>query len=272
MRPGSRQLGDIAITHLRDCPVTKADITAADKIFGPNLGSLKGKTVRTMPQHVLDNIDPVPPEILDTFGSVTLRIDIMFINKIPFFISISRHIKFITVEVLPNRRISTVVKKLQDIVNLYRSRGFNISTIMADHEFELLRPTFPYLNTTARDEHVPDIERCIRTVKDRTRSTYNVLPYRNIPRLVLIHLVKNTVLWLNALPVHDGVSRVHSPRYLMTGRELTYSKHAVIEFGKYVQTHEEHNNSMSSQTLGAICLGPTGNSQGGHWFMSLTSG
>ena len=24
--------------------------------------------------------------------------------------------------------------------------------------------------------------------------------------------------------------------------------------------------------MGAICLGPTGNAQGGHWFLSLTSG
>ncbi|KAG7345607.1 hypothetical protein IV203_033138 [Nitzschia inconspicua] len=29
---------------------------------------------------------------------------------------------------------------------------------------------------------------------------------------------------------------------------------------------------MRQRTLGAICLGPTGNSQGGHCFMSLTSG
>ncbi|KAG7353002.1 reverse transcriptase RNA-dependent DNA polymerase [Nitzschia inconspicua] len=29
---------------------------------------------------------------------------------------------------------------------------------------------------------------------------------------------------------------------------------------------------MRQRTLGAICLGPTGNSQGGHYFMSLTSG
>ena len=29
---------------------------------------------------------------------------------------------------------------------------------------------------------------------------------------------------------------------------------------------------MGPQTLGAICLGPTGNQQGGHWFLSLISG
>merc|ERR1712025_1329936 len=58
----------------------------------------------------------------------------------------------------------------------------------------------------------------------------------------------------------------------MTGREISYDKHAVAQFGSYAQTHEEHSKDMSQRTLGAICLGPTGNQQGGHWFFSLTSG
>ena len=86
------------------------------------------------------------------------------------------------------------------------------------------------------------------------------------------HLVKNAVFWLNAFPSSDGVSSSHSPRYLLTGRELEYDKHAVMEFGQYVQTHEEHTNDMRQRTVGAICLGPTGNQQGAHWFMCLTSG
>ena len=61
-------------------------------------------------------------------------------------------------------------------------------------------------------------------------------------------------------------------RYLITGCELNADTHAVIEFGSYVQTHEEHTNNMNDRTLAGICLGPTGNDQGGHWFLSLTSG
>ena len=119
---------------------------------------------------------------------------------------------------------------------------------------------------------MPDIERCIRTIKERTRSTYTMLPFKCVPRLMLIHLVKNAVLWINALPARDGVSNRHSPRYILTGRELNADTHAVIEFGSYVQTHEEHTNNMDDRTLAGICLGPTGNDQGGHWFLSLTSG
>ena len=147
-----------------------------------------------------------------------------------------------------------------------------MTAIMADHEFEPLRSEYPMLNTCARGEHVPEVERYIRTIKDATRSTYRLLPYRTIPRLVLSHLVKNAVFWLNAFPSSDGVSSSHSPRYFLTGRELEYDKHAVLEFGQYVQSHEEHTNDMRQRAVGAICLGPTGNHQGAHWFMCLTSG
>ena len=128
------------------------------------------------------------------------------------------------------------------------------------------------LNCCAAGEHVPEIERYIRTLKDHTQSAYNVLPFKNLPRVLLVHLLKNCTLWLNAFPAADGVSSMHSPHFLLTGRELSFDKHAVLEFGSYVQTHEEHSNGMEPHTMGAICLGPTGNAQGGHWFFSLTSG
>ena len=40
------------------------------------------------------------------------------------------------------------------------------------------------------------------------------------------------------------VSSQHSPWFLMTGQELEWDKHAVLEFGSYVQCHEEHSNEM----------------------------
>jgi hypothetical protein len=54
--------------------------------------------------------------------------------------------------------------------------------------------------------------------------------------------------------------------------QLDYAKHCKLEFGTYVQTHEEHNNTMATRTTGAIALCSTGNEQGGHYFLSLTTG
>ena len=112
---------------------------------------------------------------------------------------------------------------------------------------------------------------CLR-LKDHTRSAYNVLPFKNLPQVMRIRLLKNCTLWLNAFPAANGVSSVHLPHFLLTGRELSFDKHAVLEFGSYIQTPEEHSNGMEPQAMGVICLGHMGNAQGGHWFFSLTSG
>ena len=85
-------------------------------------------------------------------------------------------------------------------------------------------------------------------------------------------LVTACVFWLNMFPPHDRVSATLSPCAIMSGFDLDYHKHCHLEFGAYVQTHEEHNNSMQSRTTRAIALQPTGNRQGGYYFMSLTTG
>jgi hypothetical protein len=163
----------------------------------------------------------------------------MFVNKVPFFITLSREIKFGTVKSLPNCQIAIFKNCLRKVIKLYRHRGLIVSSVLADIEFESLRPWFPLVNTAAANEHVPDIERYICTVKEQTRSTYTMLPCRHLPRIALIHLVKNVVFWLNAFPTDNGVSKKCSLQYIMMGQHLSYSKHAVIEFGVYVQTHEE---------------------------------
>ena len=275
MFPGVRQLYKIADQNLlRNSPITRADIRAAEDIFGPNLGALKGKTPARRSTVVSGGRDGVPPDILDRHRDLVVSMDIFFINKIPFLLTTSRNLHFGTVEAIPNRQVDTVLKAIQRMLAIYHTRGFRVRTIPADPEFQPLDGMLPGVsfNFCAQGEHVPDIERYVRTVKDRVRSGYNNLPFSRIPRLVVVRLVSDAVFWLNAFPHPDGVSTTLSPRYLITGRHLDYRKHVRLEFGSYAQTHEEHTNDMRARTLGAICLGPSGNEQGGHYFMCLRTG
>ena len=59
---------------------------------------------------------------------------------------------------------------------------------------------------------------------------------------------------------------------LLTGLTMNYNRHCRLEFGEYVQTHEEHDNSLNPHTIGALALHPTENVQGGYFFFSLTMG
>ena len=62
------------------------------------------------------------------------------------------------------------------------------------------------------------------------------------------------------------------PKEIITGFKVNFLQHCKFEFGDYVQTHEEHTNDMKLCTIGSLSLWPTGNSQGGYSFYSLTMG
>ena len=54
-RPNTKQFIEIVENNfLPECPVSKRDIIEAENIFGPDLGSLKGKTVQKTPPQVED--------------------------------------------------------------------------------------------------------------------------------------------------------------------------------------------------------------------------
>jgi hypothetical protein len=276
-RPSTKEFTRIVKEGLLPhCPITAEDIAAAEDIFGTDVGTLKGKTTRQAPERARITRVPVPAEILDKYRTVTLCGDIMFVNKIPFFVSISRNLKFGTAEMIANRQQKTVFNAIEHVCKLYRSRGFKVEFIMMDNEFECMRGDIASLgitlNTTAQDEHVGEIERYIRTIKERARCMYNSVPYKQMPMRMVVEMIYASVFWLNCFPNANGISRSISPRTMVIGQGIDYDKHCRLEFGSYVQTHEQHDNSMAPRTTGAIALRPTGNAQGGYYFMSLTTG
>jgi hypothetical protein len=93
-----------------------------------------------------------------------------------------------TVEYLIGRKQHHLVNSIKKIVNLYKQRGFTIETALMDREFECLRGDLPELNlnTTAASEHVPDVERQIRVLKERSRAIRSTLPFKAIPGRIII--------------------------------------------------------------------------------------
>ena len=59
---------------------------------------------------------------------------------------------------------------------------------------------------------------------------------------------------------------------MIIGQTVDYNRHCRHEFGQYVQTHEQHDNSMSPRTVGSLAMCPTGNSQGKYYYFSLSTG
>ena len=73
-------------------------------------------------------------------------------------------------------------------------------------------------NPAAKDEHVAEVERMIRVVKERIRASCSRLPWKKaIPRLIVRETVKNSVMMINAFPPKSGIHATLSPRNIVTG-------------------------------------------------------
>jgi hypothetical protein len=207
---------------------------------------------------------------------VTLTVDVMFVNGVPFLVSASHGINLITAEYTPSCTAKLLADRIKRIIDLYSRGGYQVGTVLMNNEFERLISLVPIIqmNTTAAKQHVLEIERKIRLIKERGRGILNTLPLKKMPRLILIELIYHMVLWLNAFPLKSGVLANLSTRKLVIRHKLNYAKHCWAQFGSYCKVHEEPvpTNSMITRMTPAIVLGPTGYFQGTYIFFNLETG
>jgi len=78
-------------------------------------------------------------KLASKYKEVILSVDIMFVNKVPYLVSISRHIQFITVEMVKNQKQATLMVALKQILSTYQKCGFKVVDVLADNQFECLR-------------------------------------------------------------------------------------------------------------------------------------
>ena len=276
-RPGYKQFFSILQNNqIIDCDVTVTDAKRSIKIYGKDIGIIKGKTVRRKPKSVTSpDLVPLPPQIRNWHRNIILCIDICFACGMPFLHTISKNLQFRTIQFLESQSYKHILSQLYTVFNLYLARGFKITWVHGDGQFECIReairPTL--LHIAAPNQHIPQIERSIRTLKDDARSTINSLPYKKYTRLMMQTLLKRHIELRNIFPAPNGISNVMSPTTIMTGQPIPNIQQFQLEYGTYVQAHEHPTitNGMDGRAVGAIALHPSNNNDG--WcFLSLYSG
>ena len=262
-----------------NCPVTAEDVDNAEKIYGPDIGTRKGKTTRKKPTPVKRDEIEAPKELIEKNQDITLCMDIMFINGMPMLTTIDRAIRFRSMVPLKTRTHEDMYKGIDHILRNYNKAGFQIKTVNCDREFKgLMDPIKDKLdadmNYMSTDEHVPEAERNNRTIGERIRATYHNLPYMKIPRVMLRHLGMVAQQQLNLFPAKGGISEYLSPHMIMSKKNIDYNKHCQFTFGTYVQAIQENNpkNTQAPRTIDAIYLRLLKNTQGGHEVMNLATG
>jgi len=222
---------------IHNCDVTVQDVTNATNIFGKSIFELKGKTARARPDPVIENYVAVPKGIAERHKNVSLCIDFMFVQSVVMLVTVSKNIKFTTLSVMKSRSLRETERELMNIINLYRRRGFVINVIHCDREFLALQQSdlaqHIDFNVVAMNEHVPEVERQIRVVKERIRCAWFHLPYATKPRKMVAALAKMVVLWLNNFTPCSNISETYSPRQIVQCMRLDMKKHCQLEFGTY---------------------------------------
>ena len=279
-RPGYKAFYDTLQKGLiRNCAITLQDAKNAFQIYGPDEGAIMGKTTREKPQRVdINELYQLPIDFITKYRHVTLAIDILFFDTIPFLLTISRDVHFHTIEKLPDRENKTILAALQRVISIYNARGFFIQFILADGEFrhmsgDIMTAFKCHLNCTSAGEHVPEAERAVRVIKERIRCVVNTWPYKQVPIVFKVNLIKFVIFWINSIPQVNSIIPNVCSRAILTGQFPDYNKHCSLSFGEYVHVHNPKTitNTMAARTSPAIALGPTSNIQGGHRFYCLES-
>jgi hypothetical protein len=92
---------------IRNCNLTREDVSAAEDIFGPDTSILQGKTTQHKASNQPTHLSPIPPDILSKYRDVTVFVDILFVNRIPFLITSSAYSNLGQLNAFPAAHMTT---------------------------------------------------------------------------------------------------------------------------------------------------------------------
>jgi hypothetical protein len=268
----------IRMNLIKNNEVTTTDVNLAEKIFGPDIGAIKGKTTRSKPTPVTSNLVEIPDELLNIQEEMTISMDGLTVNSLKFLSTIAHDLFYRTAQYVPKPVASVYEKCIDELLAVYKKGGFTITEIHCDNEFRKVmdpvsaRQDRPIrMNYASAQEHVPRAERNNRVIQERVRAAYHRLPFTHLPRILVKFLVMESTKKLNFFPNKNGVSKYFSPRMIMHQENLDYERHCSYHIGEYVQAHDEpmHTNTNAPRSLDCIYLRPMDNAQGGHELLHL---
>jgi hypothetical protein len=162
--------------------VTTQDYSNAIQIHGKDLGDIKGKTTRKRPDHIpIIVFDQPKPK------NLVLSVDVMYFTGLMFLTTVSRNVNFITASLLENRRKQTLLQEIQKVFNIYQGKGHEVNnveffdtedtpihTLLPDNEFQSLKEEIEndgvQVHVVTKNEHVPEVERQNRVIKERAQA------------------------------------------------------------------------------------------------------
>ena len=96
---------------------------------------------------------------------------------------------------------------------------------------------------------MPEVERYIRSGKERTWAIINTLPFEILPHLLIVEIVYNTIFWLNCFPEKHVIHPTLSLRTIVTGSKLITTNSAscnLVTYNTITKQSQECNINMKT--------------------------
>jgi hypothetical protein len=157
------------INVIQNCPVTVEDVNISEKIFGPDMSSLKGKSTRRKPKPVRSDLIEIPKEIITKHKDIDLCVDRMDVKECVMLAAIDQTIKFRSLIPMKTKQHNEYYRALDQIIRHYNQAGFVMRMIHCNGEFcgmmEKVEDDLDVdVNFTNAHDHVPEAERNNQTI------------------------------------------------------------------------------------------------------------
>jgi hypothetical protein len=169
--------------------------------------------------------------------NLTMRLDLVYFDGEPFLATITNPLNFFTCDQLTNGKTTAILAKLiTEKILMCRGEGFSIHNVLCDNEPTLLalEPTLgsgiKLITAEIKSNHIASLDRAIKFLKDRVRTTLASSPYV-LPKPLLRYAIVFVTHNLNLLAHSHSPSFVVSPRELLTGRKTDVNIDFRIAFG-----------------------------------------
>ena len=260
--------------------ITARDFQIADAIWGKDIASVKGKTVKRS----TDAADiTVSTKIVQR--DQVLSIDIMFIEKLAILIGVATPLGLTIAYSLNNivskkssRAAAEVRKGINHLLAVLASQNFRTSVIMSDGEgavvslVDELGRLGVEVDISGAGGHVARIERKIRVIKERVRAhVAHHLPFT----LSTVGISMCVLYCVSRLNYEPGGLRESgpSPREAFIGRKPDEKRDFRCSFGDYAQcTVPNTDSTLRSRTEDCVVMLPLGNRTGTVRMLSLGTG
>ena len=108
------------------------EFNQSKKIYGSKTATLNGTATWSRPDIVLTGYIGVPRDIINSKINMFIIIDVLFVNKVSLFITISHNIKFTTINFIIKRTLKQIIGLMGDVNSLFSNRLSDINTSLLD--------------------------------------------------------------------------------------------------------------------------------------------